>query len=134
MDASCYAQLTVSLDTAQFSNLRKHAMSKRHKEAAAAHLRAMSPGDAAEEAPSEQGFLALWHELGNRSSSTQSSMKRNTMEWCLLQALRDEERPFLCHAKSISIALDERKGRWLLMFTACNGLEVRTGVLGAASA
>ena len=62
--------------------------------------------------------------------SGQTGTKRCTLEWCLFEALRDQERAFLKHASSICIALDERQGRLLLMFSACHKLEVCTGVLG----
>ena len=63
--------------------------------------------------------------LGGRPSTFKAqSRKRFTMEWCLLEALRDEERGKLARATTISIAMDERDNRLLVTYAACKGVEV----------
>ena len=40
------------------------------------------------------------------------------MEWCLFEALRDEERDMLARSATISIAMDERNDRLLVTYDA----------------
>ena len=86
-------------------------------------------------APPAEEFVAVWRALEGRGRSHQaeakarSARKHNTLEWCLWQAKRDEERAFLATADTISIQMDERKERTLLTYAACKGIKVSRGVL-----
>ena len=86
-------------------------------------------------APPAEEFVAVWRALEGRGRSHQaeakarSARKHNTLEWCLWQAQRDQERAFLATADTISIQMDERKGRTLLTYAACKGVQVSRGVL-----
>ena len=40
------------------------------------------------------------------------------MEWCLFEALRDEERDTMARYATISIAMDERNDRLLVTYAA----------------
>ena len=51
------------------------------------------------------------------------------MEWCLLEAIRDEERRKLAEATSIGVAMDERKDRLLVSYACCKQTEVTSGIL-----
>ena len=51
------------------------------------------------------------------------------MEWCLLEALREEERGKLAGATTISIAMDERGNIILVTYAACKGVAVVSGIL-----
>ncbi len=55
------------------------------------------------------------------------------MQWCLVEAIRDEEVKFLAKAATISLHADERKDRLLILYHAVggkSGLEVKRGCLG----
>ena len=51
------------------------------------------------------------------------------MEWCLFEALRDEERDMLARSATISIAMDERNDRLLVTYAASKKTNVNSGVL-----
>ena len=68
--------------------------------------------------------------LGGRPSTFKAQFrKRFTMEWCLLEALRGEERDKLAGATAISIAMGERDNRLVVTYAACKGVEVVSGIL-----
>ena len=58
-----------------------------------------------------------------------SKRKRFTIEWCLFQTLREQERGRLAKAHTIAVAMDEREDRLLVTYAACAGTDVPTGVL-----
>ena len=98
-------------------SLNRHAASKFHRAAMEAHLRKDVPLESVAAPPAEE-FAAAWRALKGRGRSSgakaRSRRKLNTLEWCLWQAKRDEERSFLASADTVSIQMDERKSRTLL--------------------
>ena len=71
----------------------------------------------------------MCHKLGGSNDFKASRDKRCTLEWCLVQAIRDEERHKLAEATTIAIAMDERDDRLLVTYTACTQTEVTSGIL-----
>jgi hypothetical protein len=65
-----------------------------------------------------------------RACMQQKDRKRQTLDWCLFEVVRDRALSFLGKATCISIMLDERNGRLLTKYSAtdCN-LEVRVRCL-----
>ncbi len=140
--ASRYAQFTVQVPS--LSNLKRHAQSRHHKKALSGYKKhlldkaaSQTQSDTLAGTPSEDEFLAMWKALGSSSTgsaakvASHSQRKITTMEWCLWEALRDSERSALARASTIALAVDERKGRLLVSFSACSrkGLDVTTGFL-----
>ena len=68
--------------------------------------------------------------MGGRSNTFKmGKRKRITMEWCLFEASRDEERRKLAGATSIGVAMDERKDRLLVSYAGCKQTDVTSGIL-----
>ncbi len=129
--SDAYARFAVAGATATISNLRRHEKSKVHRAAVQAHLVKAETLDVAGAPPAED-FVAVWRALGGGGRSRPTVMsprKRNTIEWCLWQALRDTECSFLAAANTVSVAMDERHGRTLVTYAACKGREVSSGIL-----
>ncbi len=87
-------------------------------------------------APPVEEFIDAWRASGGRGRSSEapadvakSRRKRNSLEWCLCQAKRDEERRFVASADSVCVAMDERHCRTLVTYAACKGTQVSSGVL-----
>ena len=83
------------------------------------------------EAPPASEFDEAWtNAVLGRKSQTVSLRKSTSLEWCLAEALRDEDREFLRRSSAIAIMLDERNCRLLVKFQACDSnLVVRFGVV-----
>jgi len=120
--------------------LVRHSHTAFHKRALVAYRQHMWANDseaqrliAVSGAPSTEELSALWRALkatAATSTQTEQSQRRTaSMEWCLYEAIRDQEREFMSKAQTISVALDERKGRLLVTYRACKGVVVRAGVL-----
>ena len=113
---------------ARLPNLRRHGQSQAHAVATKAHLSGVVDSGAGATLPED--FHSVWHRLAGRPvQNTFSRSNSCTIEWCILQAVQDQERAFLAKAKCISVAMDERKGRLLVTYAACRGTAVRSGVL-----
>lgn len=124
-DRRLLASFRLSASRARLHNLRRHMAGAPHRAAEEASL-GSSPSVVV---PPPADFQALWDRLGRPSTFEAQSRKRSTMEWCLLEALRDEERGKLARATTISIAMDERDNRLLVTYAACKGVEVVSGIL-----
>ncbi len=114
------------------SSFRRHAGTNFHKAAKKAFLAKDDETLDSVGAPPAKEFVAAWRTLGVRRRSDQVQARRrklNTLEWCLWQALRDDERKFLRTADTVSIQMDERKARTLLTYAACQGTRVPRDVL-----
>ena len=117
------------------SSFKRHARTKFHKAAMKAHLRKYDETFESVGAPPAKEFVAVWRASESRGrphqaeAKARSARKLNTLEWCLWQAKRDEERAFLATADTISIQMDERKARTLLTYAACKRIKVSRGVL-----
>ena len=134
---SRYARFSVQ--AVKFANFLRHARSRQRLEALSAYNKHLvdQQNDTVPGVPSDDDFLTVWKALGSSSTGSmakvakQSARKTTTLEWCLWEALRDSERVALAQASTIALAVDERKGRLLLSFTACapKGIDVTTGFL-----
>ena len=59
-----------------------------------------------------------------------SRQRLNLLQWCVTEAIRTEDRDALRQADVISLQLDERHGRLLIKYLACNqNLVMKVGVL-----
>ena len=129
-----YANILVNGASLRLCNLKRHAQSSSHQVSVKAYLLRQSVSGASplallRVAPPTEAFKDAW--LGLRKDGIEMDRKRRTLEWCLLEAVRDQEREFLATATCISIMLDERNGRLLIKYSATNKkLDVRVGCLG----
>ncbi len=102
----------------------RHAANMFHRAAMQARLQKDETWQSAGAPPVEE-LTDTWRALGGRGRSSEvpadgakSRRKRHTLEWCLWQATRDEERRFLALADSVSVAMDERNCRTLVTYAA----------------
>ncbi len=121
-------QFSLCGSSLHLGNLKQHALTKRHKDACAAALSA----PVCSGAPDTAVFQNAWTGAVTGSTATHlgDGRKRATLEWCIYEAIRDVDRTFLAKASAIAVLLDERNGRILLKFHACDDeLNVRVGVI-----
>ena len=108
-------------------NIRAHGRSQTHIRACKV---VASASNHAMEAPPTSEFDDAWNNAAlGRKNHNMSLRKSTSLEWCLAEAIRDEDREFLRHSDAIAILLDERNCRLLVKFQACGrNLVVRFGV------
>ena len=108
-------------------NIRAHGRSQTHIRACKV---VTSASNHAMEAPPTSEFDDAWNNAAlGRKNHNMSLRKSTSLEWCLAEAIRDEDREFLRHSDAIAILLDERNCRLLVKFQACgSNLVVRFGV------
>ena len=131
---AAYAFSTVSGPAMRITNFKRHARSADHQAAEAAYVLHVARRDVQSDtvfadAPSLAEFCKVMRD-GPLAHKQFGGRKLTTMEWCLFEALRDEELAFLASAVCISLAVDERNGRLLIKYSASNtALDVRVGCL-----
>ena len=123
-----YVNISVNGTRLRLCNLRRHAQSASHQVSVKAYL-LRDASTVLRGAPPIQEFKDVW--LGLRKDGIDMDRKRRTLQWCLFEAVRDQELEFMATATCISIMLDERNGRLLIKYSATNAkLDVRVGCLG----
>lgn len=114
-------------------HLRRHQTSRKHQEAVS-FLAGHITQDDLSLAPSVQDFAATLTQVRKGQSLRDGgacSDRTALLRWCLSEALLQIWRKQLLEARTLCLIRDERKGKLLLRFRACNGhLTVCSGTFG----
>ena len=88
--------------------MQRHARTKAHRSAVKAYIQRRSPKLEHIGAFPLEDFQAVWDRLrGHPPKRTISKRKRFTIEWCIYEALREQERSCLARADTIAVAMDD---------------------------
>ena len=113
--------------------LRRHQDSKKHQEALR-WLEGHITEDDLSVAPSLQDFASALSNMQKGHSMRNGGVASDTtslVHWCISESLIQAWRSKLAKATTLCLVRDERKGKLLIRFRACNGdLELCSGTLG----
>jgi len=113
--------------------LRRHHDSKKHQEAIR-FLEGHITEDDLSVAPSLQDFASALSNMKKGQSMRNGGVPSDTtslMQWCISESLLQVWRSKLAKATTLCLVRDERKGKLLIRFRACDGcLELCSGTLG----
>ena len=113
--------------------LRRHHDSKKHQEAIR-FLEGHITEDDLSVAPSLQDFASALSNMKKGQSMRNGGVPSDTtslLQWCISESLLQVWRSKLAKATTLCLVRDERKGKLLIRFRACDGcLELCSGTLG----